>query len=324
VLQRQWHLPLIGLALILALGQQPALAATIAVGDACTLVEAITAANTDTATGGCPAGSGADTIVLPAGSTQTLTEVNNETYGPTGLPVISSVVTIEGQRSTIVRDSEAPEFRILAVDSRGELTLQETTVSGGRAPGKVVPSSSYYYGGGVANYGGTLTVVNSLIVGNVISGPYTRNSYGGGVANAHGTLTFIGSTIADNSSGVATSGGTVTITNSTISGNRTTSNYGGAGGVVNSGGIVTITDSTIAGNIAFCCGGGIVNSGIVTLTNSTITCNGSTHEDGPGGIFNDGGTVTIINSIISNNAAADADAGGGVANVGGGYYHHHQ
>ena len=112
-LQRQWRLPLAGVALMLALGQHPGLAATIPVGGACTLVDAITAANTDTATGGCPAGSGADTIVLPAGSTQTLTEVNNDTYGPTGLPVISSVITIAGQGSTIARESAAPEFRLL-------------------------------------------------------------------------------------------------------------------------------------------------------------------------------------------------------------------
>ena len=130
-LQRQWHLPLAGVALMLALGQSPALAATIPVGGSCTLVDAITAANTDTATGGCLAGNGADTIVLPAGSTQTLTSVHNSTYGPTGLPVISSVITIEGQGSTITRASGAPEFRLLAVSSTGELTLQETTVSGG-------------------------------------------------------------------------------------------------------------------------------------------------------------------------------------------------
>ena len=65
------------------------------------------------------------------GSTQTLTEVHNSTYGPTGLPVVSSVITIAGQGSTIVRDSGAPYFRILAVSSTGDLTLQETTVSGG-------------------------------------------------------------------------------------------------------------------------------------------------------------------------------------------------
>ena len=41
-LQRQWRLPLAGIALMLALGQQPGLAATIPVGVACTLVDAIT------------------------------------------------------------------------------------------------------------------------------------------------------------------------------------------------------------------------------------------------------------------------------------------
>jgi hypothetical protein len=142
--QRQWHQPLAVLALWLALGHHPMLAATIEVGGPCTLVDAITAANTDAATGGCPAGDGADTSVLPVGSTQTLTGVDNEDDGvPTGLPVIRSVVTIAGQGNTIVRASEAPEFRVLAVNSLGDLTLQETTVSGG-GPGNL---------GGISNGG---------------------------------------------------------------------------------------------------------------------------------------------------------------------------
>jgi hypothetical protein len=121
-LHRQLGLPLATLALWLALGQSPVLAATIAVGGPCTLVDAITAANTDTATGGCPAGRGADTLVLPAGSTQTLL---------TGLPVISSQITIAGQGSTIRRADGAPAFSLLAVNSTGDLTLQETTLRGG-------------------------------------------------------------------------------------------------------------------------------------------------------------------------------------------------
>lgn len=63
-LQRQWKHSLGGLALLLTLGQAPALAATINVGGGCTLVNAITSANTNTATGGCTAGGGvSDTIV---------------------------------------------------------------------------------------------------------------------------------------------------------------------------------------------------------------------------------------------------------------------
>src|SRR5215468_1706294 len=50
-LQRQWRLPLAGIALMLALGQPSAQAATITVNNSCTLVDAITAANADTATG---------------------------------------------------------------------------------------------------------------------------------------------------------------------------------------------------------------------------------------------------------------------------------
>jgi hypothetical protein len=67
---------------MLALGQPPVQAATLRVGGRCTLVDAVTAANTDTATGGCRAGRGADRIVLPAGSTWTLSRVNNTTFGP--------------------------------------------------------------------------------------------------------------------------------------------------------------------------------------------------------------------------------------------------
>jgi hypothetical protein len=55
-LQRRLGLPLVTLALWLALGLLPVQAVTIPVGGPCTLVDAITAANTDTATGGCAAG----------------------------------------------------------------------------------------------------------------------------------------------------------------------------------------------------------------------------------------------------------------------------
>src|SRR2546425_7021414 len=105
-LQRQWKQSLAGIALLLALGQGPALAATIPVdGPTCTLIDAITAANTDAATGGCVAGSGADTIVLQNSSLHPLTAANNTYNGPTGLPVITTEITIEGNNSTIERDS---------------------------------------------------------------------------------------------------------------------------------------------------------------------------------------------------------------------------
>ncbi len=170
VLQRRWRRSLGGIALLCALGQAPALAATIfADGTTCTLVDAITAANSDAPTGGCTAGSGADGVLLPIpddpvffGSIPPLTAVNNNTYGPTGLPVITSTITIsrffDGRSTTITRDTNAPEFRILAVGETGNLTLHFATVSGGMASG-------FDDGGGILNRG-TLTLDFITVSGN--------------------------------------------------------------------------------------------------------------------------------------------------------------
>src|SRR5437588_11561204 len=46
----------------------------------------------------------ANTIVLAAGSTYTLTQVNNFWFGPTGLPPVSSTLTIEGNGAVLRRD----------------------------------------------------------------------------------------------------------------------------------------------------------------------------------------------------------------------------
>lgn len=67
-LLRRMGLSLGGAALAVALGLSPAPAAhaaSISVGGSCTLVDAITAANTDTATGGCVAGSGPTRLRSP-------------------------------------------------------------------------------------------------------------------------------------------------------------------------------------------------------------------------------------------------------------------
>lgn len=196
-LQRRWRRSLAGIALLCALGQAPSLAATINVdGTTCTLIDAITAANNDTVTGGCSAGSGADTIILPILSTHTLTTVNNYIDNiPTGLPVITSEITIVGSITTITRDSSAPEFRILAVGATGDLTLVGTTVTGGMASGGFVPA-----GGGIENRG-TVTLTDSRISSN---GAFV----GGGIGN----------------------GGTMTLTNTAVYGNRAVA----GGGIYNS------------------------------------------------------------------------------------------
>jgi hypothetical protein len=242
-LQRRWRRSLAGIALLHALGQVPAaLAAQIDVGvGGCTLVDAITAANADQPTGGCTTGSGVDTITLPAGSTQTLTSENNYSGGYNGVPVITSAIVIQGNGSTIRRASSAPQFRIVAVESTGDLTLQDTTLSGGAAAGDGARP-----GGGVFN-DGALTLINSTVSGN------SAGTYGGGVSNT----------------------GTMTLTNSTVSGNS--ARYGGG---VLSAGTLTVTNSTVSDNSAFSDGGGVFTSGTLTLDQSLVSGN-SASSQGP-------------------------------------------
>jgi len=104
----------VGLLLGLVALAGPAAAATITVdGTTCTLADAITAANTDTATGGCPAGVGADTLNLTADITLT-----------SALPIITSQIILNGNGHTIARDAAAAPFRILELDN-ANLTLNQ-------------------------------------------------------------------------------------------------------------------------------------------------------------------------------------------------------
>ena len=307
-LQRRWRRSLGGLALLLALGQAPVLAGTINVdGVNCTLIDAITAANNNGFAGGCAAGSGADTIVLPPNSIHALTAVNNTTFGSNGLPVITSPITIDGNGSTIRREPSAPDFRILQIGSSGDLTLQETTVSGGRATGSFFDPQR---GGGLLN-NGRLSLVDSTVSANLAL------AEGGGVHNRYFvTLRLINSTISGNSAsnggGVSNSRGTVTMTNSTVSGNSASAE---GGGVNSGGGPLTATNSTISGNFARGNGGGLHNTDALTLTTSTISGN-MAGQDG-GGLLNDSGTraLTLSETLISGNTASSR--GPELANNGG-------
>lgn len=191
--------------------------------------------------------------------------------GATGLPRITSVITIQGNGATIKRASNAPNFRIIAVDPTGSLTLRQTRVSGGKLPDG--------NGGGLYNGGGTLSLIGCTISGNSAFD-------GGGVnsleANFNATLTIKSSTISGNSAtasgsftgsgGGVSSFGELTVTNSTISGNSAQ----GPGGGMSLGGAATITNSTISGNSAKgqdAVAGGVANLAVLTLTNSTVTGN---------------------------------------------------
>jgi hypothetical protein len=282
------------------------------VGNVACLINAITEANANGET---------NTITLPAG-TYTLTEIYNENpfdvSGPSGLPVITSTLTIMGDgaaTTSIERAASAPSFRFLRVAATGTLTLQGLTLRGGGG-------NDVLSGGGIVNLG-TLTLTSCTLTDNTAT-------QGGGIINS-GTATLTNCTLTGNTAKALDGGGivngfqrTLTLTNCTLTGNTAFGSNGG-GGISNLG-TATLTNSTLVHNVGGFRGGGIANgypSGFatLTLTNSTVAYNMTDIFDG-GGIFNYVSTLTLTNSTVAYNMAGVVDAGlggngGGIYNLNG-------
>lgn len=336
------------LAIVLLAGAPPAVdAADIVVNDAgttvlafdgrCTLREAMTAANTDAASGGaageCAAGSGADRILL-ASATQlyTLTTIDNAPSN--GLPAVVSAITIEGNGATIQRSGAAgtPDFRLFQVTPTGALTLRNLELRNGRA----------MTGGALQNVAGTVAIQGSEISANA------AGCDGGGIASTGGTVMLEASAVHDNTAGC--SGGAIFVRDggATLVDSQLVANVastGGGGGIMLFGSAISlIVRTTIAGNTAVLDGGGLLAHGGATRTtifDSVVTnnrceplpatavggngggiANGRTNNQGGVSALVAGGIMTISGSTISNNVgASNSDLssrafGGGIANVG--------
>ncbi len=268
-------------------------------GGACSLREAVRSANTNTAIGGCPAGTaGEDTIVLGAG-TYTLS------IGPSGddlavngdLDFTNDTVLLgAGSTSTTVTAAAGWTDRIAEVHVGTDVTMRGVKITGGN----MLTSN----GGGLFNWG-NLTLVNSEVSGN------DSASVGGGIAS-QGPLVIIGSTVAGNTGddgggGINHSGGNLTIVNSTITGNNTT----GQGAGIYTNAPTLIQHSWIIGNLAGSHGGGIVVSDMTTVRNSTINLNAAA---GNGGAIYGFGSAILENTTVSGNNAFEN--GGGLYKTG--------
>ena len=287
----------------------------------CSLMEAIINARATTngqMKADCATGNinGPDTVSLPSGGDFVLTTAHNTQNGPTGLPVITTSMTIEGHGATIRRStaSGTPDFRILDVDAGATLTIRGTTIRDGRA---------YYYdnGGGIlsrgnliienstfannaAYQGGGINATQATITGSRIieneacSHPQETYCWLGGGGILVGDLTLVNTTVADNiaygglefageggglGGGIHTFGETIII-GSTISGNRAISGYGDIG------------DRGLPSGH----GGGLLVQDGATIVNSTIS--GNEANDG-GGLLVSGGDVTLVNSTLTGNHA---------------------
>ncbi len=262
--------PLLVVIVCLFGGVQAIQAATFNCSDVPCLISAILSAN----------GNGqANTINLRAGS-YILTAPNNTTDGATGLPSISSTLTIAGAGQAVTgisRDAAATSFRLLNVAAGGNLTLRGVTLSNG--------GGTFDYnsdGGAIANKG-TATIVDSTLNDN-----HTRHGKGAAIFNS----------------------GTLKLTNTIISNNNSNGFAFGAGGVHNSGNL-TVNGSIFKSNFDFTGAGAIANTGTATITGSTLSSNSAGEGSPGGGVDNRSGTVTISRSSISDNHATD---GGGVYN----------
>ncbi|WP_018254171.1 hypothetical protein [Salinispora mooreana] len=268
-----------------------------------------------------------------------------------GLPAVTSPITLNGgTHTTIERAAAADQFRILTVDTGGDLTLNKLKITGGH--------TLLDGGGGIlVNPGGALTTNHSTITRNISGG----NTNGGGIANlgttrvrystvSHNTATDVGGGIAslgwlestestlDKNIGVvggglfavnaAVSGGSISRNHairsgglsvfmgaSRVVGTRISENTADAiGGVgVEGGGQLTLRHVSLTDNTAQNVGGVFVQGGMGVDSDAVIedsTIKGNSTNALGGGILNEGQTVLRRTHVIGN----QADQGGGILN----------
>jgi predicted outer membrane repeat protein len=128
-------------------------------------------------------------------------------------------------------------------------------------------NGAYQYGGGIYNDVGTVMVDDSTISDNWAAGS------GGGIGNG-GTLTVQNSTISGNAvSGTACGGGISNGADAMIDGSIISDNWAGAGGGICTSGALTVTDSRILDNTAVYDGGGVSTyANVVGATSVTGSC----------------------------------------------------
>ena len=283
-------------------------AADIAVDADCSLADAIIAANRDRAEGNCPAGRGADTIIL----SQDITLDGN-------MPKITSDITIEGNDYTI---SGAGRHSIFYVEEGAHLAVKDLIMIKGKARYCRQPDlnadltitgcidEDYVKVGGAISNLGELTIANSSFRDN--------SAQDGGAISNGGELTITNSAFrsnsAENGGAINNHEGTVTIANSTFSNNSATrtDRYGGQGGAIFNVGRLTITNSTFSNNSTkkISSGGAIFNVGRLTITNSTFSSNSA---EWYGGAIVNRDKLSISDSSFSDNSA---ERGGAITSIG--------
>jgi hypothetical protein len=227
----------------------------------------------------------------------------------TGSTTVAASLTLKGQRGSAPTLDGAGSDTVLTVDRGVNLVIDALTITDGHSGNDVD-------GGGISNFGGTVTVSHSSIRGNTAA-------FGAGIENNQGSVTVSDSSISRN---VATTDGggidtfptgSVTVRGGSSIAQNTADLNGG--GIANFGmGTLLLRDSTsISHNLAAQDGGGIYDgifgssSGSVTLRGASRIHDNTAGRDG-GGINNHSGdsvSLTRASRVYHNTAGRD---GGGI------------
>jgi CSLREA domain-containing protein len=269
----------------------------------CSLREAVIAANTDSAQGGCRAGNGTDTIEIPAGMYARALGGPNENAAATGDLDIVANVTLHGAGAGSTKIDAKRMDRVFEVASGVTARIEGLTITGGKAPAGGPGASTAPF---------------------AASG--TPGQDGGGVLN-QGTLTIVASTVTDNLAGDGGKGGTAdnSLGGTGGVGYSGGGGQGGGGGGIYTSGTLTLTGVTVSANSAG--SGGPAGTGIGAGAADGPGGEGTSLPGGSGGAGGgvDGagsGTTTLTDTTISGNHAGPGAAGGsgtgGHGSLGGG------
>lgn len=196
-----------------------------------------------------------------------------QTIDLTGGHMTTNSISIIGPGSNLltVRSviGQGPTSRIF--NFNGSINLSGMTITGGNVNGAG--------GGGIAIGGGTATLNDVVVTGNVASGGVT--AFSGGITMSGGVLILNNCTVSNNTvsspfedtgGGIRVFGGELQMNNTTVSGNRST-----------------------LGNFN---GGGIYLHGPGTISNSTITDNETVGTQRASGLYNAGFSDIVMNNTI--------------------------
>lgn len=321
----------------------------------CTLRDAITAANTNTATGGCAAGEpGRDTIDFQLRLQCLFSPCVIELA--TALPTVTEDLTLDGGSALpTIRRFAVPKFPVLDLGPISaeirNVTLRDGDIQGGGGAIRLnattltvrnvtfATNSASGNGGAISVFiGSSLAVESSTFGGN-------RAQDGGAIGCLGGSVTVVKSRFAGNQAAgdggaifadvgtMAPDGCPLTVVGSTFDGNTAGATGFGAGipPATGSGGAIfvrrplaTIMDSTFIDNEALRNGsGGAIAlrawtaTDIGTATVANVTVSGNRARQHGGGIIVDGG-INLYNVTVTGNTA-DEDASG--SGDGGGVFH---